>query len=152
MTVQDLADVTWDNKTFCWKSCNRNTCSWNVHPDLKNYSQGNFTFLDTRHRKLVSENISATNWGYIYLVYKSGLRLQDVPKPSLRKRPLPLSKVAFSSLSMIREFWMSRPPIPPTPSTDLFLSFAIGREISGINSELPFSKFIFGNSQVFSKR
>ena len=116
VTVQDLADVAWDNKTFCWKSCNRNTCSWNVHPDLKNYSQGNFTFLDTRHRKLVSENISATNWGYIYLVYKSGLRLQDVPKPSLRKRPLPLSKVAFSSLVMewfsilkrILEVWMSR--------------------------------------------
>ena len=85
------------------------------------------------------------------MVYISGLSFTDVLKPRVRKRPLPLSKVAFSSLSMIREFWMSRPPIPPTPSNDLFLSFAIGREISGINSELPFSKFIFGNSQVFFK-
>ena len=33
-----------------------------------------------------------------------------------------------------------------------FLSFVIGREISWIKSELPFSKLIFRNSQVFSKR
>ena len=51
VTVEDLADVAWDYKHYCWKSCIRNTCNWKVHPDLKNVPPWSFTIHVTVYFK-----------------------------------------------------------------------------------------------------
>ena len=129
-----LADVVWDYKHYCWKSCIRNRCNWKVHPDLKNVPPWSFTIHVTvyfKNSKFQNQAIRGfwENWLLktfspvlrVYLVYKSGLRFEEVPKLKVRKRPLPLSLVAFSSFVMewfsipksICAVWMSRTTPPP---------------------------------------
>ena len=50
-----------------------------------------------KKRQIVFETLPKIG---INLVYKSGLRFEEMPKLKVRKRPLPLSLVAFSSLVM----------------------------------------------------